>query len=100
MSEQIRDNHTLVNMAPGMTRLAYPRLQAELLHVAHARVLGRISREGSERPIGQRRQTQEEFTWVGVKTDHYLGLALLFHTITGLEVIVEQPDFTMAVCSI
>lgn len=78
MSEQIRDNHTLVNMAPGMTRLAYPRLQAELLHIAHARVLGRISREGSERPIGQRRQTQEEFTWVGVKTDHYLGLAFFF----------------------
>ena len=62
-SEQIRDNHTLVNMAPEMSRLAYPRLQAELLHVDHARVVGRISREGSERHIGQRRQTQEEFTW-------------------------------------
>jgi predicted enzyme related to lactoylglutathione lyase len=34
-------------------------------------------------------------SWVGVKTDRYEELANFFRTVTGLEVIVEQPDFTV-----
>ncbi len=34
-------------------------------------------------------------SWIGVKTDHYEELVSFFHTVAGLQAIVQKPDFTV-----